>query len=137
MAGLYRRYCQTAAVIFILITIYTVVTKLLQGRLADDWVHSVLHLGSGLACIYAGWFAASPAPAQGLTTAVGVLYFALGCYGWLRPGLLLETPFAIPLGVAENVFHFALSLPALAILLAHWAGWPGRRRPADRGRANA
>jgi len=137
MAPVYRRYCQTAAVIFILITVYTVITKLLQGRLADDWLHSVLHLCSGLVGVYAGWFARSPAPAQGFTWAVGVLYFALGCSGWFTPGLLLDSPFAIPLGVAENVFHFALSLPALAILLPHWAGWPERASRADRRRARA
>jgi uncharacterized membrane protein YfcA len=137
MAWVYRRYCQTAAVIFILITVYTVLTKLAQGRLADDWVHSVLHLCSGLVGIYAGWLTKSPAPAQGFTWAVGVLYFALGCYGWFRPGLLLGTPLAIPLGVAENAFHFTLSLPALAILLLDRAKWPGRTPPADGRRASA
>jgi hypothetical protein len=137
MAGIYRRYCQTAAVIFLLITVYTVLIKLVQGRLADDWLHSVLHLCSGLAAVYAGWVATSPAPAQGFTSVVGVLYFALGCYGWFKPGLPLGTPFAIPLGVAENVFHFALSLPALAILLLHWARWPSRRPRTDRHRASA
>jgi hypothetical protein len=29
----YRRYCQAAAVAFVLVTLYTVPTKLLQGRL--------------------------------------------------------------------------------------------------------
>jgi hypothetical protein len=48
MAAVYRRYCQSAAVIFLLITSYTAITKLAQGRLADDWLHSVLHLCSGL-----------------------------------------------------------------------------------------
>jgi Domain of unknown function (DUF4383) len=137
MAGIYRRYCQSAAVIFLLITVYTVPVKLAQGRLADDWLHSLLHLCSGLAGIYAGWLATGPAPAQGFTWAVGVLYLALGCYGWSRPGLLLGTPFAIPLGVAENLFHLTLSLPALAILLTHWARWSSRRPRAGRRRANA
>jgi hypothetical protein len=73
MAGVYRRYCQTAAVVFILIAVYTVPAKLPQGRLADDWLHSVLHLCSGLVGIYAGWLATGPAPAQGFTWAVGVL----------------------------------------------------------------
>jgi hypothetical protein len=137
MATVYRRYCQTAAVIFVLITIYTVLTKLAQGRLADDWLHSVLHLCAALVGTYAGWFAASPAPAQGFTSVVGVLYFALGCYGLLRPGLLLATPFAIPLGAAENVFHFTLSLPALAILLLHRGRWPGRTSRTDRRHASS
>ena len=137
MTVTFRRYCQTAAVIFILITMYTVATKLAQGRLGDDWLHSVLHLCSGLVGIYAGWLATGPAPAQGFTLAVGVLYSALGFYGWVRPGLLLGTPFAIPLGVAENVFHFALGVPAVAILLLHWAGRPGHRAGEDRRRASA
>jgi hypothetical protein len=51
--------------------------------------------------------------------------------------LLLGTPLAIPLGVAENIFHFALSLPALAILLLHTAGWSRRSRRADGRRASA
>jgi Domain of unknown function (DUF4383) len=136
MAWLYRRYCQTAAVIFLLITIYTVVTKLAQQRLADDWLHSVLHLCSGLVGIYAGWLATGPAPAQGFTWAIGGLYFVLGCYGLVRPGLLLATPFAIPLGVADNIFHFTLSLPALAILLLHWTRTSRRTTPADRARTD-
>jgi len=66
-----------------------------------------------------------------------VLYLTLACYGWSRPGLLLGTPFAIPLGVAENLFHLTLSLPALAILLLHWAGWSNRRPCAGRRCASA
>jgi hypothetical protein len=87
--------------------------------------------------VYAGWLAASLAPAQAFTWAVGVLYFALGVHGWLRSGLLLGTPFAVPLGVADSVFHFVLSLPALAIVVLHGTGWSrpprsarGRRTPA-------
>jgi hypothetical protein len=53
------------------------------------------------------------------------------------PGLLLGTPFAIPLGVAKNVFHFTLSLPVLAILLLDRARWQERTPPADRRRASA
>jgi hypothetical protein len=137
MAVVYRRYCQAAAVVFLLITGYTVLTKLAQGRLADDWLHSVLHLCSGLVAVYAGWLAASPVPAQGFTWAVGVLYLALGIYGWLRPGLLLGTLFAIPLGVADNVFHFILSLPALAIVILHGTGWTRHPPPAKGRRTTA
>jgi hypothetical protein len=52
---------------------------------ADDWLHSVLQLGSGLVGIYAGWLAAGPAPARAMTWAVGVLYLALGVYGCSGP----------------------------------------------------
>jgi hypothetical protein len=117
MQQAYRRYCQAAAVAFMLVTLYTVPTKLLQGRLGHDWAHSVLHLGSAVLTAYAGWLARSPAPARALTWAIGIGYFALGCYGWFTRGLLLGTPLAIPLGVPENLFHLLLSVPALAIIL--------------------
>lgn len=72
MERLYRRYCQAAAVAFVLVTLYTVPTKHLQGRLAHDWAHSVLHLCSALLAAYAGWRASSPAPARAVTWAIGV-----------------------------------------------------------------
>jgi hypothetical protein len=117
MEQAYRRYCQAAAVAFVLVTVYTVPTKHLQGRLEHDWAHSVLHLCSALLAAYAGWRAHSPAPARALTWAIGVGYFALAVYGWFTPGLLLGTPLAIPLGVPENLFHLLVSVPALAIVL--------------------
>jgi hypothetical protein len=129
MAANYRRYCRTVAVIFILITIYTVSTKAVQGRLAGDWLHSALHLCSGLVGLYAGWFAPSPVPAKAFTWGIGLLYFALACYGPFTSGLLLGTPLAIPLAVADNVFHLALSVPALAIVLLGRMGGGARRRP--------
>lgn len=116
MDGAYRLYCRIAALVFVSITAYTVIAKLVHGRLADDWLHSVLHLGSGLAGAYAGWYARDVTPARAFTWGVGLLYVALAVYGWFTPGLLVGTPFAIPLGVADNVFHLALSVPALAIL---------------------
>ncbi len=127
----YRRYCQAAAVAFVLVTLYTVPTKLLQGRLGHDWAHSVLHVGSAVLTGYAGWLARSPAPARALTWAIGIGYFALGGYGWFTRGLLLGTPLAIPLGVPENLFHLLLSVPALAIVLLQLRSArsqvPGRR----------
>jgi hypothetical protein len=117
MQQAYRRYCKAAAAAFVLVTLYTVPTKLVQGRLEDDWAHSVLHLGSAALTAYAGWLAHSSTPARALTWALGIGYFALGCYGWFTQGLLLGTPLAIPLGVADNLFHLLLSVPALAIVL--------------------
>ncbi len=99
--------------------------NLCQGRLADDWLHSVLHFGSGLVGAYAGWSARDLTRARVFTWGVGVLYLTLGVGGWFTDGVLLDTPFAIPLGVAENVFHLVLSMPALAIPAVD-AGW--RRR---------
>jgi hypothetical protein len=127
----YRRYCQAAAVTFVLVTLYTVPTKLLQGRLEHDWAHSVLHVGSAALTAYAGWLARSPAPARALTWALGIGYFALGCYGWFTQGLLLGSPLAIPLGVPENLFHLLLSVPALAIVLLQLRS--ARSRVPERG----
>jgi hypothetical protein len=45
MEQTYRRYCKAAAVGFLLVTLYMVPTKLLQGRLGHDWAHSVLTVG--------------------------------------------------------------------------------------------
>jgi uncharacterized membrane protein len=117
MEQLYRRYCKAAALAFLLVTLYTVPTKYLQGRLAHDWAHSVLHLLSAVLAAYAGWFARSSGPARAYTWAVGIGYFALMCYGWFTDGLLLGTPLAIPLGVPENLFHLLVSIPALVIIL--------------------
>jgi hypothetical protein len=44
MEQAYRRYCQAAAVAFVLVILYTVPTKLLQGRLDD------LFQGVGASC---------------------------------------------------------------------------------------
>jgi hypothetical protein len=115
MSRAYLLYCRIAACIFLINTVYSVTTKLLQERLEHDWLHSVLHLCSGLVAAYAGWYARNIRLATMFTWGIGLLYFALGSFGWLTPGLLLHTPFAIPLGTADNVFHLMLSLPALAI----------------------
>ena len=130
MEQAYRRYCQAAAVAFVLVTLYTVPTKLLQGRLGHDWAHSVLHLCSAVLAAYAGWRARSHAPARTVTCVIGVGYFVLGCYGWFTRGLLLGTPLAIPLGVPENLFHLLLSAPAVAIVLLDL--WSGRSRVPGR-----
>src|SRR4029450_11193462 len=81
MEQAYRRYCQAATVAFVLVTVYTGLTKFFQGRLGHDWAHSVLHLCSALLAAYAGWLAHSAAPARAFTWAVGVGYFTLGGYG--------------------------------------------------------
>ncbi len=124
----YRRYSRMAALAFVLITVYTVPVKLVQGRLADDWLHSVLHLGSALLGAYAGWRSQDGLPARAFTWGLGLLYGALGIYGWFTDGLFLGTPFAVPLGVPENVFHLLLSVPAL--LISGWDGLSILRRSA-------
>jgi len=84
-----------------------------------EWRRAAKAQCSALLAAYAGWRARSPAPARAFTWAVGIGYFALGCYGWFTQGLLLGTPLAIPLGVPEDFFHLLLSVPALAIVLLH------------------
>lgn len=113
----YILYCRIAAVIFIINTLYPVMIKLSQQRLAHDWFHSVLHLLSALFGAYAGWQAKGVITARFFTLIIGMLYFGLAVYGGLMPGLFLGSPLAIPLGMADNIFHLLLSLPALTILV--------------------
>lgn len=116
MAGAYRTYCRVAAAVFLLITVYTVSTKLVQGRLEADWLHSALHLSSALMGAAAGWYPASERPARWFTWGIGLLYGALGVLGWFMPGFFLDTRVALPLGPADNLFHLALAVPALTII---------------------
>ena len=113
----YILYCRFAAVIFIVNTLYPMIVKLYQHRLAHDWFHSFLHLLSALFGAYAGWRANSMSPAKAFTWSMGVLYMGLGVYGWFTPGLFLNSPLAIPLGTADNSFHLLLSMPALIIVV--------------------
>lgn len=101
--------------VFFLNTVYPVGIKLFQDRLAGDRLHSVLHLASGLFGAYAGWYAGSVIPARLYVWGIGIAYVGLAFYGWSSSGLLLGTSFAIPLGVADNIFHLLLGVPALGI----------------------
>jgi hypothetical protein len=111
-----RAYCRVATVVFLLFTVYPVVTKLAEHRLAHDWAHSALHLGSAAVAAYAGWLAGSATPATLFAWAVAIGYGILGVVGWFIDGLLLATPLAIPLGPVDNVFHLALGGAALAVV---------------------
>lgn len=95
------------------------------GRLAGDWLHTVLHLLSAAAAIHVGWLSRSTTPARVFTLAVALVYPLLGLVGWFTQGLLLGTVVALPLGAADNVFHLLLGVPALALAL-------GSARPAQR-----
>jgi len=103
--------------VFAINTIYPVAVKVYQQRLADDWLHSLLHLMSALFGAYAGWRATSVLPAKAFTWGIGALYLGLGVYGWFTPGLFLNSTLAIPLGVGDNIFHLLLSAPAFIIAL--------------------
>ncbi|MQA87437.1 MAG: hypothetical protein GEV03_23120 [Streptosporangiales bacterium] len=115
MTRSYRYYCRIAAVVFTAYTVYPVVDKLIEERLAHDWAHSALHLLSALFAAWAGWGTRSVLPAKVFVWAVGGLYLVLGVVGWFIPGLVLTTPFAIPLGPPENVFHLVLGVPAAIV----------------------
>lgn len=112
-----RLFCRYAAAVFVAITVYTLITKGLAERLAEDWVHSVLHIGSAAIAAYAGWFARSDRPAFLLTAVLAVVYLVLGVLGWFTDGFLLGTPFAVPLGPADNVFHLLVGGVAAAVLV--------------------
>jgi hypothetical protein len=122
----YRWYCRVATVVFLLFTVYPVITKVAEHRLAHDWAHSALHLVSALVAAYAGWLAPSDRLARLFTWGVAVGYGVLGVVGWFIDGLLLSTPVAIPLAVVDNVFHLGLAVGAGAVIVLG-----GRsRRPA-------
>jgi hypothetical protein len=113
----YYLYCRIATVVFAVNTIYPLTLKIYQQRLAGDWLHSLLHLTSALFGVYAGWQAPGVLPAKAFTWGIGMFYLGLGVYGWFTPGLFLDSAFAIPLGVEDNLFHILLSAPALVIVV--------------------
>jgi hypothetical protein len=122
----FRWYCRVATVVFLLFTVYPVIVKMTEHRLAHDWAHSALHLGSALVAAYAGWLAPSDRLARVFTWGVALVYGVLGVIGWFIDGLLLSTPIAIPLGPVDNVFHLSLAAGAGAAIVLS-----GRsRRPA-------
>ena len=112
----YRLYCRIATVAFAIITIYATTVNLIHHQFARDWFHSVLHLTSGLLGAYAGWKATDVVLAKVLTWTIGMLYFALGTYGWFTPGLFMNSPLAIPLSAGDNIVHLLLGGPAMAIV---------------------
>lgn len=114
-----RVYCRVAAVVFLLFTIYPLITKLLDQRLAHDWAHGLLHLVSAPIAIYAGWFAKSHLIAALYTWTIAIVYTALGVGGWFIEGLFLGTPWAIPLGPVDHAFHLLLGLGAIAVLVVN------------------
>jgi hypothetical protein len=131
LAPVCRSFCRYAAVVFVGITAYTLVTKSLDGRLAGDWFHSLLHIGSAALAAYTGWGTQRRTPAVLFTVLLSAVYLGLGVFGWLVDGLFLGTPVAIPLGPPDNVFHLLLG-GAGAVVLAGPL-WAGRRKGAREG----
>jgi len=126
-----RVYCRVAAVVFLLFTIYPLITKVLEHRLAHDWAHGLLHLTSAAIGIYAGWFAKSHVLAAIYTWTIAVVYTILGVVGWFIDGLFLGTAWAIPLGPVDHSFHLLLGLAAVAVLLINRHGAQNGTVPND------
>ena len=80
LAPVCRSFCRYAAVVFVGITAYTLVTKSPDGRLAGDWFHSLLHIGSAALAAHAGWGTRRSAPAVLFTVLLGAAYLGLGVF---------------------------------------------------------
>jgi hypothetical protein len=50
----YVRYCRIAAVAFGLVAAYTLVVKVPRGGMAQDWLHTALHVVTGALALYLG-----------------------------------------------------------------------------------
>ena len=109
---LYRSYARGAAVVFLLVALYTLLAKVPSGQFARDWMHTALHVGTGSLAVYAGWIADRVTPAIAFTAGLALAYGTLGLFGWFRDGLLMDSALRIPLGAADNIFHLALALAA-------------------------
>ncbi len=66
-------------------------------------------------------------PAKAFTVTIAVGYGALAVFGWFTDGLLMGSPFRIPLEAADNVFHLVLGFAA-ALTLAVAPSSPVARR---------
>ena len=71
-------------------------------------------------------------PAKAFTGTIAVGYGGLGLFGWFSDGLLMGSPFRIPLEAADNIFHLVVGFAA-ALAVAIGPAWPTardvRRRP--------
>jgi uncharacterized membrane protein YfcA len=108
-----------AAIAFMVITVYVPAVDAVRHHQGHDWFHDLLHLMSAVCAAYAGWLAVSFVPAKLFTWGIGLFYFVLGIYGWFTPGLMMNTPLAIPLSAADNIVHLTLAVPALIIVVRH------------------
>jgi uncharacterized membrane protein YfcA len=115
----YRLYSRMAAIAFMVITVYVPAVNAVRHHQGHDWFHHVLHLMSAVCAAYAGWVAVSIVPARLFTWGIGLFYFVLGTYGWFTPGLMMNTPLAIPLSAGDNIVHLLLAVPALVIVVRH------------------
>lgn len=113
-----RGFARVAGAVFVLVVAYSLATKVPDGRMAHDWLHSALHLASAGAGLLTGWVSADAAPSRWFTVAIAMVYLPLGILGWFVDGMFLGTAVAIPLAPADNVFHLLLGSAAMATLAA-------------------
>ena len=119
--GAYRRYCKIASVVFLLFTVYPVVTKLLDHRLAHDWLHSALHLASALLAAYAGW-AGRPAIARLYVREIGSSFSS----SWtVLDGLPSQV--IVPVATSDGAQHLVAVAENLFYISAdaqrNWSSW--------------
>lgn len=115
----YRRFCVTASVVFLLVAVYTLSVKVPAGEFGRDWMHTVLHVLSAVAALAAATRWAGTAAARALTVGLLGIYGVLGTAGWFVDGLALHTALRVPLQPADNAFHLLLAGGALtAVVLA-------------------
>lgn len=114
---LWGMFSRGASVAFLLVVVYTVAVKFPAGELERDWMHSVLHVASGLLALGASLPAARPWAARAFTLGILAVYGPLSIAGWFVDGLAMQTAYRIPLHPAENFFHLLLAVAALATVL--------------------
>jgi hypothetical protein len=122
----YRSYARLAAAAFALVVLYTLAVKVPGGELARDWTHTALHVVTGCVAAYVGWIPERATPAKALTGALALGYGTLGLFGWFTEGVLMGSPFRIPLEAPDNVFHLVLG--SAAVLTVAVASVPAGRR---------
>lgn len=113
----YVAFARAAMFAFIVVSVYTVAVKLAGGGLVGDWLHTALHLATGLVAAAAA-YRGSRLLAAALTGAVAVGYGVLAAMGPLVDGLFLGTAAAVPLATPDHLFHALLAAGALAALVA-------------------
>lgn len=113
----YRWYCRFTALVFSLVSAYTVMIKVPAGDFTRDWAHTALHVATALLAVHLGWFAPVGWGQRRFTWVLVAAYGALGAVGWAVGGILMDSPFRVPLTAADNVFHLLLAAVGVAVAL--------------------
>lgn len=128
----YRIFCLIAAATFALVAAYTVSVKIPAGELSSDWMHTALHIASGLLALLASARRSATLLSRVFTIGLIGVYGVLGIVGWFIDGVALHTAFRVPLHPADNFFHLLLAGAGTAtVILARRHGRPhGAANPA-------